>query len=175
TVEIQFDQLIAQPFLTISGGEPTSPTPMRVIVIDGLDECADTDLQERILKIIGNAVADPRFPLRFIISSRPEADIQDFFDQFHSPTLRIDLAEVENAFRDIETYLISEFARIAVEQQLDPETWPDEGNIDTLVSKSSGQFIYATTVMKCVGDKYESAVAQLNVILGFKPSTGKSL
>ncbi|KAM6499129.1 hypothetical protein JOM56_004637 [Amanita muscaria] len=72
-------------------------------------------------------------------------------------------------------YLISEFARIAVEQQLDPKMWPDEGNIDTLVSKSSGQFIYATTVMKCVGDKYESAVAQLNVILGFKPSTGKSL
>ncbi|KIL55178.1 hypothetical protein M378DRAFT_649105 [Amanita muscaria Koide BX008] len=28
--------------------------------------------------------------------------------------------------------------------------------------------------MKYVGDKYESAVAQLDVILGFKPSTGKS-
>ncbi|KAM6499130.1 hypothetical protein JOM56_004638, partial [Amanita muscaria] len=74
TVEIQFDQLIAQPFLTISGGEPTSPTP------------------ERILNIIENAVANPRFPLRFIISSHPEADIQDLFDQFQSPTLRIDLA-----------------------------------------------------------------------------------
>ncbi|KAM6501591.1 hypothetical protein JOM56_001568 [Amanita muscaria] len=174
TVEIQFDQLIAQPFLTISGGESTAPTPMRVIIIDGLDECADMNLQERILKIIGNAAADPRFPLRFIISSRPEADIQDFFDQFQSPTLRIDLAKVEDAFRDIKTYLISEFARIAVDQQLDPKTWPDEGIIDTLVSNSSGQFVYATTIMKCVGDKYESAVTQLNVILGLKPSTGKS-
>ncbi|KIL63123.1 hypothetical protein M378DRAFT_63736, partial [Amanita muscaria Koide BX008] len=174
TVEIQFEQLVAQAFLTISDDSTASTPPMRVIIIDGLDECADMDLQERILKIIGKAVANTHFPLRFVISSRPEADIQDFFDQFQSPTLRIDLAKVDDAFRDIETYLISEFSRIAVEQQLDPKTWPDEGIIDTLVSNSSGQFVYAVTVMKCVGDKYESASAQLNIILGLKPSTGKS-
>ncbi|KAM6491980.1 hypothetical protein JOM56_012618 [Amanita muscaria] len=174
TVEIQFEQLVAQAFLTISDDSTASTPPMRVIIIDGLDECADMDLQERILKIIGKAVANTHFPLRFLISSRPEADIKDFFDQFQSPTLRIDLAKVDDAFRDIETYLISEFARIAVEQQLDPKTWPDEGIIDTLVSNSSGQFVYAATVTKCVGDKYESAAAQLNIILGLKPSTGKS-
>ncbi|KAM6491983.1 hypothetical protein JOM56_012621 [Amanita muscaria] len=174
TVEIQFEQLIARPFLTISGGESTAPTSTRVIVVDGLDECSDVKLQERILKLIGKAVANTHFPLRFLISSRPEADIQDFFDQFQSPTLQIDLAKVDDAFRDIETYLISEFSRIAVEQQLDPKTWPDEGIIDTLVSNSSGQFVYAVTVMKYVGDKYESAVAQLNIIIGIKPSTGTS-
>ncbi|KAM6503620.1 hypothetical protein JOM56_000563 [Amanita muscaria] len=174
TVEIQFEQLVAQAFLTISD-DSTAPTPpMRVIIIDGLDECADMDLQERILKIIRKAVANTHFPSRFVISSRPEADIQDFFDQFQSPTLRIDLAKVDDAFRDIETYLISEFSRIAVEQQLDPKTWPDEGIIDTLVSNSSGQFVYAATVMKYIGDKYESAAAQLNIVVGLKPSTGKS-
>ncbi|KAM6491065.1 hypothetical protein JOM56_013304 [Amanita muscaria] len=173
-IEIQFNKLIAQPFLTISGGESAAPTYMRVIIIDGLDECSDVKLQERILKIIGNAATNVHFPLRFVISSRPEANIQDFFDQFQSPTLRIDLANVDDAFRDIETYLTSEFARIVVEQKLDPETWPAWGTIDTLVSKSSGQFVYASTVMKHVGDKYESAVVQLAVILGLKPSTGKS-
>ncbi|KAM6492917.1 hypothetical protein JOM56_011051, partial [Amanita muscaria] len=174
TIEIQFDQLIAQPVLTVSGGESSAPTSTRVIIIDGLDECSDLKLQERILKIIGNAVADTRFSLRFVISSRPEANIQDFFDQFQPPTLRIDLANVDDAFRDIETFLTSEFARVAVEQRLNKKTWPTQGAIDTLVSKSSGQFVYASTVMKYIGDKYESAVAQLGVILGLKPSTGKS-
>ncbi|KAM6491073.1 hypothetical protein JOM56_013312 [Amanita muscaria] len=174
-IEVQFNKLITQPFLTISGAESAlAPTSMRVIIIDGLDECCDAKLQERILKIIGNVVTDTRFSLRFVISSRPEANIQDFFDQFRSPTLRIDLANVDDAFRDIETYLTSEFTCIAVEQKLDPKTWPAQSAIDTLVSKSSGQFIYASTVMKYVGDKYESAVAQLDVILGLKPSTGKS-
>ncbi|KIL55172.1 hypothetical protein M378DRAFT_59333, partial [Amanita muscaria Koide BX008] len=173
-IEVQFNKLIAQPFLTISGGEAAAPTSTRVIIIDGLDECSDLKLQERILKIIGNAVADTRFSLRFVISSRPEANIQDFFNQFQSPTLQIDLANVDDAFRDIETYLTSEFTRIAVEQTLDLKTWPAQSAIDALVSKSSGQFVYASTVMKYVGDKYESAVAQLNVVLGLKPNTGKS-
>ncbi|KIL58999.1 hypothetical protein M378DRAFT_85645, partial [Amanita muscaria Koide BX008] len=52
----------------------------RVMIIDGLDGCTDVKLQERILKVIGNSVADTRFPLRFLISRRPEAHIQDVFD-----------------------------------------------------------------------------------------------
>ncbi|KIL64563.1 hypothetical protein M378DRAFT_44707, partial [Amanita muscaria Koide BX008] len=174
TIEAQFKQLIAEPFLTISAGESAVPTSDRVIIIDGLDECSDVKLQQRILKIIGNAVADPRFPLRFIVCSRSEAHIEDFFAQFQRPTLQIDLSNVDGVYRDIATYLISEFARIAVEQELDPEVWPGQATIDILVSKSSGQFVYASTVIKRVDNEYESAVAQLNVILGLKPSTGKS-
>ncbi|KIL61646.1 hypothetical protein M378DRAFT_847127 [Amanita muscaria Koide BX008] len=173
-IEVQFDRLIAQPFLTISSDESASPTSIRVIIIDGLDECSDVKLQQRILKLIGNAVANSRFPLRFVISSRPEAHIEDFFAQFQYPTLQIDLANVEAAYRDIKTYLTSEFARIAIEQELDPKVWPGQRIIDTLVSKSSGQFVYASTVIKYVGAEYESAVERLNIILGLKPSTGKS-
>ncbi|KAM6492922.1 hypothetical protein JOM56_011056 [Amanita muscaria] len=173
-IEIQFEQLIAQLFVTISHGESAVSIPSRVIIIDGLDECSDSKLQRRILKIIGNAIANTRFPLRFIISSRPEAHIEDFFSQFQHPTLQIDLANVDEVYRDIKTYLTSEFARIAVEQELDPEVWPDLGIINTLVSQSSGQFVYASTIIKYAGDEYESAVARLNVILGLKLCTGKS-
>ncbi|KAM6492946.1 hypothetical protein JOM56_011080, partial [Amanita muscaria] len=108
----------------------------------------------------------------FIISSRPEAHIEDFFSQFGHPTLQIDLANVDDAYRDIETYLISEFARIAVEQELDPEVWPGQEVIATLVFQSSGQFVYASTIIKYAGDEFESAVARLNVILGLKLCTG---
>ncbi|KAM6490289.1 hypothetical protein JOM56_014266, partial [Amanita muscaria] len=77
-------------------------------------------------------------------------------------------------YRDIKTYLTSEFARITIEQELDPKMWPGQRIIDTLVSKSSGQFIYASTVIKYIGAEYESAVERLNIIVGLKPSTGKS-
>ncbi|KIL57462.1 hypothetical protein M378DRAFT_87840, partial [Amanita muscaria Koide BX008] len=173
-IEAQFNQLIAQPFRTISGGESTAPASTRIIIIDGLDECSDVKIQRRILKIIGNAVTNGNTPLRFIISSRPEAHIEDFFAQFKHPTLQIDLANVDGAYRDIKTYLTSEFARIAVEQELDPEVWPGQDIIDILVSNSSGQFVYAYTIIKYVGDEYESAVARLNVILGLKLSAGQS-
>ncbi|KAM6491020.1 hypothetical protein JOM56_013259, partial [Amanita muscaria] len=163
-IEIQFSKLINHPFQIISGGESTAATSTRVIIIDGLDECSDVKLQQRILKVIGNAVVDTRFPLRFVISSRPEAHIEDFFAQFQCPTLQIDLANIEGAYSDIETYLTSEFARIAVEQELDHEVWPGQHIVDALVSNSSGQFVYAST----------SAVARLNVILGIKLCAGKS-
>ncbi|KIL61644.1 hypothetical protein M378DRAFT_166589 [Amanita muscaria Koide BX008] len=173
-IEAQFDRLIVQPFLTISGDESASPTCIRVIIIDGLDECSDVKLQRRILKLIGNAVADPRFPLRFVICSRPEAHIEDFFAQFQYPTLQIDLVNVDGTYRDIETYLKFEFARIAVEQELDPVVWPGQRILDCLVFQSSGQFVYASTTIKYVGDEYESAVARLNVILGLEVCVGKS-
>ncbi|KIL54586.1 hypothetical protein M378DRAFT_92268, partial [Amanita muscaria Koide BX008] len=110
----------------------------------------------------------------FVICSRPEAHIEDFFAQFQYPTLQIDLANVDGAYRDIETYLKFEFVRIAVDQELDPVVWPGQRIIDRLVSQSSGQFVYASTTIKYVGDEYESAVARLNIILGLKPCTGKS-
>ncbi|KIL54588.1 hypothetical protein M378DRAFT_174158 [Amanita muscaria Koide BX008] len=173
-IEAQFDRLIVQPFLTISGDESASPTSIRVIIIDGLDECSDVKLQQRILKLIGNAIANPRFPLRFVISSRTEAHIEDFFAQFQYPTLQIDLANVDEAYRDIETYLKFEFGRIAVEQELDPVVWPGQRIIDILISQSSGQFVYASTTIKYVGDEYESAVTQLHIILGLKLCTRTS-
>jgi hypothetical protein len=76
---------------------------------------------------------------------------------------------VDEAYHDIEMYLASEFARIASEQQIDASTWPGPGIIQQFVSKSSGQFIYATTIIKFVGDEYNDATSQLNILLGIDP------
>ncbi|KIL65024.1 hypothetical protein M378DRAFT_11126 [Amanita muscaria Koide BX008] len=98
-VEAQFEYLIAQPFAamkeTTSAVEP-SPSDL-VVIIDGIDECVDIRLQRRILKVIGNAIQDPRVSLRFIISSRPDAHIQETFHQFQFPIFCIDLAKFSPA------------------------------------------------------------------------------
>ncbi|KAM6495028.1 hypothetical protein JOM56_009651, partial [Amanita muscaria] len=94
-VEAQFEYLIAQPFAAMK--EATSGLPGLVVIIDGIDECGDIRLQRRILKVIGNAIQDPRVSLRFIISSRPDAHIQEAFHQFQCPIFCIDLAKFSPA------------------------------------------------------------------------------
>ncbi|KAM6496438.1 hypothetical protein JOM56_009144, partial [Amanita muscaria] len=167
-VETQFDQLIVRPFQLLRSQMPQSLHALPVIIIDGVDECADEKLQQRFLKVIGNAVGDGRLPLRFLVCSRPEADIQGTIDRFQPPPLFIDLAKLDDANRDIEKYLKDEFSRIASERDL-PTLWPGEQAIQKVVFKSSGYFIFAATVIRCVDDPDNSPEAQLDVILGLKP------
>ncbi|KIL55938.1 hypothetical protein M378DRAFT_50732, partial [Amanita muscaria Koide BX008] len=147
-VETQFEELIVRPLLAST----TSAMRMdSVVIIDGIDECLDDRLQQRILNVIGIAVKNPDFPLRFLISSRTEAHIEETINRFEPPILRIDLASLHDANSDVEHYLCSEFAHIAAERGLDP-TWPGQEIVQRLVFRSAGQFLYATDVIRLVGD-----------------------
>ncbi|KIL54786.1 hypothetical protein M378DRAFT_91929, partial [Amanita muscaria Koide BX008] len=160
-VETQFSQLFARPFKKYQDLAP-------VIVIDGVDECTDENLQRRFLRVIGDAVADDRFPLRFLIVSRPEVHIEQTIRRFQSPILTIDLAGLDDANRDIEKFLVDSFSRIASEQGLDP-TWAGPKIIHDIVYKSSGNFIFASLVIRFVGDPYCYAKTQLEIVLNMKP------
>jgi hypothetical protein len=171
---MQFEQLIARPFRAVAEAATLRNSSGRVVVIDGVDECSDTKLQQRFLAIVGKAVADSRMQLRFLICSRPEAYIKETFDLFRSKTLQLDLAGVDKGHHDIKKYLSAEFARIATKQEIDQEGWPGQGVIDQFVFRSSGQFVYASTIIKFVGDDFNSATSQLDIILGLKPTDGES-
>ncbi|KIL70495.1 hypothetical protein M378DRAFT_156650 [Amanita muscaria Koide BX008] len=171
-IETQFEEFIVRPFQALK--DASTHLRSLVIIIDGVDECIDEKLQRRFLKLIGNAIKDNHFPLRFLICSRPEAHIQETINRFPKPNLQIDLASLDDANHDIEKYLKDEFSRIASEQDLDSTTWPGHAKIQQVIYKSSGQFIYASTVIRYVSDEYNSAVAQLDIILGLKPPSSKS-
>ena len=53
--------------------------------------------------------------------------------------------------------------------------WPGEGVIDLLVQRSSGQFIYATTVLKFVGSDFCSPKKQLALVLKPEPTAFSDL
>ncbi|KAM6499257.1 hypothetical protein JOM56_004765 [Amanita muscaria] len=167
-VETQFEQLVAHPFLAMNNVSSHIQHPAPVIIIDGVDECTDEKLQRRFLNAIGNAVRDGRVPLRFLISSRSEALIEETLNQFQDFTLRINLATLEDANRDIEKYLRDQFFLIASKQGLDP-SWPGQEIIQEVVFKSSGNFIFAFLVVKFVGDEDYSAESQLDIIRNLKP------
>ncbi|KIL62241.1 hypothetical protein M378DRAFT_797923 [Amanita muscaria Koide BX008] len=93
-IEEQFEYLVAQPFAAMKKATSTQLPSCLVIVIDGIDECADIRLQRRILKVIEKAILGRRVPLQFIVFSRPDAHIQDIYNQFQCATRCIDLAKL---------------------------------------------------------------------------------
>jgi hypothetical protein len=143
------------------------------IIIDGLDECDGQDLQQEVLRSIGNEIP---LSVRFFIASRPESHIRETFagpslDGFHRPL------NIEQSFRDVRRYLLDEFLRIRGEHQTMSTVsspWPRREVVEALVEKSSGYFIYVSTVIKFIDDKQFRPVDRLDIVLGLKSTTSGS-
>ena len=86
---------------------PRHPKRALVFVIDALDECGDNHSRPDLLKFLTEATALAPW-LKFIITSRPEVDIEHFFDVPHnrSSHLRYDLAADEEATSDLQTFAL---------------------------------------------------------------------
>ncbi|KIK69252.1 hypothetical protein GYMLUDRAFT_35321 [Collybiopsis luxurians FD-317 M1] len=165
----QFQDLIVNPCNQLTA-ERWKDLP-RLIVIDGLDECLDIASQERLLAIIREAESSSMLPFQFLICSRPEPRIRNAFNHKHFRTMvaRCDLGEAFESGKDITRYLRKEFKRTRRDHGRTmahvPKDWPGEEVIQQLVQRACGQFIYATTVLKYVGDYHELPTERLEIIL----------
>ena len=177
SMAVQLQSLIVDSFRRLS------PLPQRsyIVIIDGLDECSDKATQQSILQLLRSASTDHQLPLRFIIGSRPEFQIRTIFDQepLYEITQRVVLDETFNPGRDIQVFLQHGFAEIYA-QNADilshvKQPWPGRGVIDLLVQRSSGQFIYAATVLKFVGADFCNPTTQLALILKPDPTAFSDL
>ncbi|KAF8155127.1 hypothetical protein K438DRAFT_359121 [Mycena galopus ATCC 62051] len=164
SIKIQLQKLISEPCRLHNVGGTRDPI---TILIDGLDECEGQDVQEEILRAIRNCTAEYNLPLRFIIASRPEPHI---CEMFKSPLYEgcYRPLNVEQSFEDVQKYLHNEFARIHCEHRNTmaniPLPWPSPEILEELVRKSSGHFIYASTIIKFVDDKNYRATERLGIV-----------
>ncbi|KAJ7864047.1 hypothetical protein B0H13DRAFT_1637888 [Mycena leptocephala] len=171
-MEAQLRHLIIRPFQLLNDAAPL------ILLIDGLDECEGDWAQQNILSLIGKTIRqDPslfgttvcQYPstFRFLLASRPELHIREKLAEssFHG---HYDSVNVEQSFMDIRLYFQDEFARIYHEHSatmagiLTP--WPSPDVMQMLVEKSSGYFIYASTVIKFIDDKCCRPTAQLKIV-----------
>ena len=125
-----------------------------------------------ILRLLCETITVHKLPLRFLIGSRPESHIRDSFDQesLYTVTRRVVLDETFDPGSDIRMFLQDGFVKICANNPIlshVEQPWPEEGIIDLLVQRSSGQFIYAATVLKFVGADFCSPTKQL--ALAMKP------
>jgi hypothetical protein len=166
SMDVQLQALIVDTFQNLSPNPPRS----YLVIIDGLDECHDKTTQQSILRLLCETITCHKLPLRFLIGSRPESHIRASFDQesLYTITHRVVLDETFNPGRDIQVFLQDGFAKISENFILShgvEQPWPSEGIIDLLVQRSSGQFIYAATVLKFVGADFRIPTKQLALVL----------
>ncbi|KAF9459845.1 hypothetical protein BDZ94DRAFT_1324465 [Collybia nuda] len=148
-------------------------TPL-IIIIDGLDECQGDNNQRDIVESIGELTGTD-VPLRFIIVSRPEPHIEEAFSRLPWEVHHISLSNpihISRAENDIHLYLRHNFNEIYQRHYLGiEEYWPPDNVISKLVQKSGGMFIYASTVIKYVGDPDFHPVERLGEILNNSPGS----
>jgi hypothetical protein len=169
---VQLKRLIVEPIRLLP--IPARPT---IIIIDGLDECEDLNSQRDILTLIGQVTMDPNVAIRFILASRPEYQICDMFNKepLVSRTRRLVLDDEYDTAADIERYLREKFEDIhSRNRDITPDVkspWPLKDDLEMLVWRASGQFIYAATVIKFVDSDadFRTPEEKLNIILNPGP------
>ncbi|KAF8990206.1 hypothetical protein BDQ17DRAFT_1256086, partial [Cyathus striatus] len=150
-----------------------------LITIDGLDECKNPQVQSRIINMIAELSNNQSTYFQFIIASRPELEIRTTFNSMDNLTWTgLVLDDHYDPDKDIETYLQSEFSAIMHKHILKNDLqggtkWPSKKDLSTLVRRSSGQFIYASTIMKYISNSRRNPKESLCTIINLQ--SGESL
>jgi hypothetical protein len=152
---------------------PVAESGIRTIfVIDALDECKDEETTSIILGFLNkNLHYLPN--IKFFITSRPETHIREGFrlTELKGATTTMILHEVASLSvdRDIMIFLETHLTSTAVLANRSdthlPQEWPTKDQLTALVRKSSGLFIFASTVIKLILDKNGKPERTLDSIL----------
>ncbi|KAJ7460259.1 hypothetical protein FB451DRAFT_1000913, partial [Mycena latifolia] len=146
-MDVQLHKLIVEPCMALKISAPLT------LLIDGLDECENPNIQLEILSLIGSAANHRSVRFRILVASRPEGHIREKFEEssFHGLG---DSVNIEQSFEDVRTYLRDGFSRIHHEHRDTmceiPTPWPSPDILESLVTKSSGYFVYVSTVIKFI-------------------------
>jgi hypothetical protein len=157
--------------------DPLSGTDIScVIVIDALDECIDDEPSSAILSVLGRFAK--QLPLvKFFITGRPEPRIRSGFRlPLLEPLTQIFLlhgVELSSVDNDIRLYLTQRLTAIAKRRSdLDlSDPWPHGNEIEALTKKSSGLFIFASTLVRFIGSEHHEPNKRLQLVLSAVDST----
>jgi len=132
-------------FLDLLDNLHKRPNDFLVFVIDAFDECGNNRSRPALLKLLTSAAIRASW-LKIIITSRPEADIQQVFDGLaQSSYSGYDLSADQEASGDLRTFAQGEFDPIGRKWCLSA-SWPEEPLLDKIISRANGLFIFIKTL-----------------------------
>jgi hypothetical protein len=146
-----------------------------IVVVDALDECEDQSLIGDIIELFTEALVTFDLPLRLFFTSRPEPHIRAkvMANEAAAMTRSFALHEFD-ARDDIRMFLYKRLAGVYAERhqvmRSCPQPWPTNHDLEDLVHKSSGLFIFASTVIKYIDDKRHNPNQRLKETLGIGSS-----
>jgi len=150
---------------------PHHPEHALVFVIDALDEIGDHHSRPGILRVLTEIAAQASW-LKIMITSRPEVDIQRFFDGPTQPShLRYDLMTDQEATADLRVFARSQFDLVASEWHLS-HPWPEDLLFNKVTSRANGLFIFVKTLVLAL-ENCADPTESLNAILQDSASTGR--
>ena len=141
-----------------------------VIVVDALDECIDDQPASAVLSVLGRHVGQFS-PLKFFITGRPEPRIRSGFRlPLLEPLTEIFLLhEVKppSVDEDIRLYLQEKLTAVSKRRSdislSDP--WPCAEDLTALTKKSSGLFIFASTLVRFIQSEHHEPNERLQLII----------
>jgi hypothetical protein len=188
-LERQLDVLIVKPFKALS---KMDRIPTRLVIIDGLDECINSDqesrlekayaadqekVQRQVLELI-HILHSHCLPLCFLILSRPEPWIRKRIEAWSGNVVEVvDLYRVGDHMKDVEKYVRAELRRIAAEHDelVGDEEWPEEDIVQRFVQRTDGHMVYASTVIRHIDDPYHDPRERLKNILNLPSDSNPDL
>ena len=147
-----------------------------IIVIDALDECVDDQPSSAILSVLGRHVNDLQ-SVKFFITGRPESRIRSGFRlPLLEPLTQVFLlhgVELSSVDKDIRLYLREKLTSVAKQRSnLDlPDAWPCDDDLTTLTKKSSGLFIFASTLVRFIESEHHEPKERLRLITTLPDNT----
>ena len=147
-----------------------------VIVVDALDECIDDQPASAILSVLGRHAKQLLF-VKFFITGRPEPRIRSGFRlPLLEPLTQIFLlheVKLSNVDGDIRLYFQEKLTAVSKgRSDLDlPDPWPCDEDLTALTSKSSGLFIFASTLVRFIESEHHDPNERLQLTITSPDST----
>ena len=151
--------------------DPLSSTNIPcVIVVDALDECVDDQPASAILSVLGHHIKGLQ-SVKFFITGRPELHIRT---GFRLPLLepitqifRLHEVKLSSVNKDIRLYLQERLTAMAKQRSdLDiSDMWPCDQDLTTLTKKSSGLFIFASSLARFIESEHHEPNERLQLII----------
>jgi hypothetical protein len=186
-LELQVVKLIVEPFKSLGD---LDAMPNRLVVVDGIDECINSDRESRVEKKYAEdqetaqirvldlirSLQSHQLPLSFLVLSRPEAWIKQHLESsaFGEVMEPLDLYRIGDHMNDVAKFVRAELSRIATSFGLEnaDKEWPDE---KWLVSRSEGQMVYASTAIRHIDDPYGDPRQLLKDIVRINSATDSDI
>ncbi|KAF5310884.1 hypothetical protein D9619_008217 [Psilocybe cf. subviscida] len=173
SIEKQFLHLVIPLVRHVSLEKPV------VLLIDGLDECVSKADQQYLIRMIHMLVAErnPSISLKILFASRPEAHLTMPFNRLGQSAgglLKLSLDDARyQPEADIRLFVSASFDDIRRTHRLGAQlgcSWPSDDAINCIVSKSSGQFLYAAAVMQFIAKSSTNPANRVAAVIGATPS-----
>jgi hypothetical protein len=161
----QWNHLIYRPLSCL---KPISTPPLVVLVVDALDECSGDSDVEGIISLLAKVKQLENARLRIILTSRPECVVRLAFHDLP------DIVHRDLILDDISRPIVDAYIRLFFDHCFRvirrmarglPANWPSEQDIDVLVHRAGGLFIYAATTCRYILEGKTLARRRLDIIL----------